>query len=165
MRFLASTLLLATLVLTVCACGSERASDDHLRVEPLPGVYIMDVARTTKGRAKDADGHDVTIPKEAIDQVQAGNDADDFRLELNPDNTFHFVIPMGEKQWKTGGTWKELEAAVQLTTTTIDGEPAPPEMAITETYLIEDGRLVVEADGKRIYMMRVPDEVAPPKDD
>ncbi len=163
MRLNAAFLMSGFLILT--ACGDEVRPDDHLRVEPLPGVYIVDVALTTKGRAKDADGFHVTLSKKALDQVQAGNDVDDFRLELNPDNTFHFVIPMGDKDWKTGGTWKELKGAIELTTTTVGGEPAPTEMAITETYRIEDGRLVVEAEGKRIFMMRVPDQVAPPKGD
>ena len=74
MRSNAAFLMLGFLILA--ACGDEVLSDDQLLVEPLPGVYIVDVVKTTKGRAKDADGHDVTMSKKAPDQVQAGISSD-----------------------------------------------------------------------------------------
>jgi len=150
------------LLVCLTACGGQRDDDASVSTgevpgAPLVGTYTMDVARTTAGMTKDADGNDVEVSPEVLRRVQAGQGASDFRLELHAEHTFVYVVPMGKDTWTTGGTWQEKDGALVLTTTTVGGKPAPDEMAITETYAREGAFLVMEQDDRRIYLARQSD--------
>jgi len=140
-------------------CGAEPGGTSSTGVEDppgLPGVYAMDVERTTGGMTKDADGNAVRLSPEALKQVQANNRPEQCRLELHPDGTFELITGMGEEDFRTGGSWKETPGGVELTTKTINGEAAPPEATVPETYTREDGFLVIDAAGMRVYLKRQP---------
>ncbi len=153
----------AGLVVFAClvACGAPREDEHSAGTEaspPLVGTYTMDVERTTGGMTTDAEGRPVALPRDVLRKVQASHGASDFRLELRADHTFVYVVPMGKDTWTTGGTWAEKDGVLSMTTTTVGGKPAEAEMARTETYVREGAFLVLEQDGRRIYLAREPDE-------
>jgi hypothetical protein len=147
---------LAGLLLALTACGeSPGGGGDLLGPAPLPGVYALDVARTTRGRIRDADGHDVSVPPEVLETVQAGSTPEELRLTLKADGTFELFLENGEVDFTSAGTWVETEDGVDLTTTTIEGQPAPAEMRLTDTYRREDGYLVaVPAEGMQVFYLQ-----------
>ena len=135
---------------------SPTTSAEYADPAQVPGIYAMDVERTTGGTVPDADGNMVQLSAEDLAKVQANNAPEACRLELRADGTFELFMENGEVDFRTGGTWKETARGVDLTTTTINGEPAPAEMAVTETYQREKGYLVADTAGMRVYMKKQP---------
>jgi hypothetical protein len=158
--------LAAAIAVAVLACGrgetpdpANAAGPDLLASEPpapqaIPGVYALDVARTTGGKVTDADGNDVVLSPDVLARVQANHGASQLRIELRPDGTFELVMKAGEEDFRTSGTWTETPAGIEMTTTAINGEAPPPDMEVKETYRREGGHLVSEVDGARVYLKK-----------
>ncbi|MDJ0521474.1 MAG: hypothetical protein QNJ90_05305 [Planctomycetota bacterium] len=151
---------LLSILLLMAACGAEPGGEQALQadgsVDPdvLVGVYALDVQRITGGRTTDADGNEIELSPEKLKEVQQGHDPESFRLELKADGTFEQITAMGEEDFRSGGTWRETTAGIEVATKTLNGEPAPKEMQLTELYQRESGYLVVEQGGLRVYLKK-----------
>jgi hypothetical protein len=143
-RSLVSFLLASTLL---AGCGGESIST---AVEPLAGLYRVDLGRTTavRGAALQANA----ARAQAVLQQRLGPDS--YLLDLRPNATFVLSMDGGNGKFVVQGTWvRNTDGDLILTTTAADGQPASPEESLP--FRVEaDGTLVYEAEGKPIYLVR-----------
>jgi hypothetical protein len=140
---LSAALVAASLLLAGCGGGND----------PLAGRYALDVEKTlAAAAAKPADGSD-------LQRLEAEEtfSPDTYLLTLRPGGRFVFEVGTGDP-FTVEGTWRSSGDAVSLSTTRVEGQRADAAdgPGLSDGGVIVDQWLVLAADGRDLYLRRLP---------